>query len=216
MAALKYPGIRTPAKSIIFTLLYPASYKDLPDDELLSLYRENGNNAIAGILFERYSHLVFGVCMKYLKDEDDSRDMTMQVFEKLLASLRTVQVKYFKSWLYAVTKNECLMLLRSAQHKTERRGAVKNEPDSVMETSASMHHEEEDSEQMLAWMEKGLGILIPGQRTCIELFYLKEKCYREVAEITGYSMNEVKSYIQNGKRNLKNFIIQQRNEQERT
>ena len=46
-------------------------------------------------------------------------------------------------------------------------------------------------------------LLNPEQKQTVELFYLQEKSYKEIVDQTGFSMNDVKSYIQNGKRNLK-------------
>jgi RNA polymerase sigma-70 factor (ECF subfamily) len=59
-------------------------------------------------------------------------------------------------------------------------------------------------------LEKCIETLGDEQKQCVKLFYLQEKCYKEITESTGFDMNKVKSYIQNGKRNLK--ICMEKNE----
>ncbi len=184
---------------------------DLSDEELVRKYQESNDNLYIGILFKRYSHLVYGVCLKYLKDEDESKDASMQVFEKLFIELKRHQVNHFKPWLHTVAKYHCLMKLRSAPK--ERSGI---DP-FVMENEAFRHpmqvttEERLDREMQLQQMEQAITNLEPHQQRCIRLFYLEEKSYQQVADITGFNLNQVKSYIQNGKRNLK--MVLQKNEQ---
>jgi RNA polymerase sigma-70 factor (ECF subfamily) len=85
--------------------------------------------------------------------------------------------------------------------------SIENISEGVMENDEGMHlNQEDEKERMLKALENGVQLLNDHQRKCIELFYLKEKSYQEVAEQTGFSLNEVKSHIQNGKRNLKNYL----------
>ncbi len=179
----------------------------MSDAELVSHYKLTGENVCVGELFARYRHLVYGVCMKYLGDEDESQDVQMHVFEKLLNDLARHEIAQFKGWLYAVSRNECLMYLRSRKSRLEKQQELKKDSETFMETDLNQHLTGvNEKERQLQLMEKGLGQLNEPQRICMELFYLKEKCYKEIADETGYSMNEVKSYIQNGKRNLKLFM----------
>lgn len=148
--------------------------------------------------------MVLGLCFKYLKDEDEAKDAVMQIFEKLMRDLLKHEVQYFKSWLYTFSKNHCLMIIRSRQSKLKKEMDLKVHASSFMETDTSGHlNVYEAKEEELGALEKALEELNHEQSTCIRLFYLKEKSYQEVAQITGYTMNEVKSFIQNGKRNLK-------------
>ena len=185
----------------------------ISDIELIAQYKQTGNNRYVGELFKRYSHLIFGVCMKYLKDSDNSKDAVMQIFEKLLTDLQKHNITNFKSWLYSVAKNHCLMYLRNNKVQISYQDAIKNN-NVVMEMENSLHLTNENNKEIdLNNLEKAIEELNSNQKQCIELFYLKEKCYLEVSEITGYSMNEVKSHIQNGKRNLK-IILSQQNEKQ--
>ncbi len=193
--------------------------KDCSDSELIQKFKETSNNEIIGELFQRYTHLVFGVCMKYLKDEDEAKDGVMQIFEKILTDLHRHNVDNFKGWLYMVAKNHCLMYFRSKKIHVElpkhltgeggdenfsEDGMFQPEHDGIpMELVSNLHLNGEDKEKQLTLMESAIKELKEGQKTCIELFYLQEKSYEEVAKMTGYTMKEVKSYIQNGKRNLK-------------
>lgn len=181
------------------------------DDEILvAEYRQSGDSKILGELFKRYVHLVFGVSMQYLKNESEAQDMTMFVFEKLLADLKNHQVTNFKSWLYMVTKNQCLMHLRKnkkvniIEFDTGKNG---EDADNNMDFAAEEHLDDaEVKEFKLELLEAGIKELNTEQKTCIELFYLQDKSYVEIAELTGYELQKVKSYIQNGKRNLKIFM----------
>lgn len=191
---------------------FSSHIKSLSDAELVNRFRETGDNLVIGELFSRYRHLVFGVCMKYLSDEDESQDVQMQVFEKLLRDLQRHDVAQFKGWLYTVTKNECLMYIRSRKSKRANLEELKKDMAGFMESETSLHPDGvTDTEQQLREMEAGISGLGENQRRCLELFYLEMKCYTEVATITGYSLNEVKSFIQNGKRNLKILMSKNKN-----
>ncbi len=184
------------------------SYKQFTDTELISRYKETGNSSFVGEIYERYTRFVFCVCMKYLKNIDNSKDAVMQIFEKLLDDLKKHNIEKFKPWLHSVTKNHCLLQIRSEKYLLKNQDELKKDYPVVMELSNNLYLDIEDAQETkLRYLEEGINQLSIEQKKCIELFYLKEKCYNEVAEITGYTMNNVKSYIQNGKRNLKNYIL---------
>jgi RNA polymerase sigma-70 factor (ECF subfamily) len=178
--------------------------QDLTDDELLRRFQLSGDTSCIGILFTRYTHLVYGVCMKYLQDQEDARDAVMDIFEDLLRDLHAHKVEVFKNWLYTVSKNHCLMILRkeaSVQKVREQWGASFSEE--IMDSGDFLHLDKNERDNRLSTMLEVLKRLNDEQRTCLELLYLHNKSYQEVSEITGYTMNQVKSFIQNGKRNMK-------------
>lgn len=170
----------------------------LSDKELLDKYAQELDNQSFAELFKRYTHLVYGICMKYLKDADKSKDAVMQIFEKLMEDLKTRQVDNFEHWIQVVARNHCLMQLRKNKHETT---FPENFEPEVVENDFELHPIA-DTEQNILLMEKAIQNLAVEQRICIELFYLQEKAYAEIAQTTGFSLNQVKSYIQNGKRNL--------------
>jgi len=184
------------------------SLHPLSDEELIQAYKNSGNTILVGELFERYTHLVFGLCMKYLKDEEDSKDAVMQLFEDLHLKLKEHEISNFKSWLYSVAKNHCLMILRKEKSNARMKENILYKIQSeVMEIRMDQHPlNSAEREEHIPKMMKGLESLKEEQRTCLELLYLQNKTYREVADITGYSMKKVKSHIQNGKRNLKIYM----------
>jgi RNA polymerase sigma-70 factor (ECF subfamily) len=178
--------------------------KNLTDADLVSKYKETSDNIFVGELYERYMHLVYGVCMKYLANAEDSRDATIEIFEKLLVDLKRHDVQQFKGWLYSVAKNHCLMKFRKDRGRIENHPELQQELVSVMEWDENMHLDNGvGKEEELQVMEKAIQQLQEEQRLCIELFYLEEKSYQEIMEETGFDFRQVKSYIQNGKRNLK-------------
>jgi RNA polymerase sigma-70 factor (ECF subfamily) len=185
-------------------VLHAEKYNQYTDNELIAKYKTTRDNVFVGILYKRYSHLVLGLSLKYLKDEDEAKDAVMQVFEKLLGDLLKFNIEYFKSWLYTFSKNHCLQVIRGKQSKLKKAIDLQINADSFMETENGLHlNKTEEKEAQYTLLEKAIEELNEGQKKCIELFYLKEKSYNDIVEITGYSMNEVKSFIQNGKRNLK-------------
>jgi len=176
-----------------------AGTKDQDDLFLIAQYKRTGNLEVLGTLYNRYMHLVYGVCLNYFKEEEASKDAVMQIFEELVVKLRHHEVQNFKSWLHVLTRNHCLMAMR----KASKNNTVPID-DVFVENAEFVHLDIEDTkEKQLTIMEKCMSALPEEQRISVDLFYLQEKCYKEVAEITGFEMLKVKSYIQNGKRNLK-------------
>ncbi|HEX5002966.1 MAG TPA: sigma-70 family RNA polymerase sigma factor [Bacteroidia bacterium] len=184
------------------------NYQSLDDKELIVIYRKKGDNSAMGALFERYSHLVFGVCMKYFKDEDTSKDATLQVFEKTMQDLKRFEIEKFSAWIHKVAKNHCLMQLRSKKIMIPVDDEEGIATDRMMGQGFSTSPEQTDNkEAQLSLLEEGISRLNEEQKICIELFYLKRYSYQDVSEISGMTLNEVKSHIQNGKRNLKIFMM---------
>jgi RNA polymerase sigma factor (sigma-70 family) len=184
----------------------------LSDIELVDLYMKKGDKEVVGVLYKRYTRFAFAICMKYLKDEESSKDAAMQVFEKLFEDLKKHQVANFKSWLYSVLKNHCFHILRDRAYKQEKEKDTINSYENLVENQYDLYQDTDNGfEERIETLEMELCNLSHEQKVCIELFYLKEKCYQEVSEITGYTMNQVKSHIQNGKRNLKISLQQNGN-----
>ena len=180
------------------------------DDQLVAAFVTDGNRNAFGLLFERYTHLVFGVCMKYLKNSHDAEDAVMGIFEKLMSDLHKHEIRDFKNWLYSVAKNHCLMILRSREAGNKVNVEIlRDKKQEFMEILYDGHHtiKEEYDEGILISLRDALASLKEKQRICVELMYLDGRSYQEISEITGYSFKEVKSYIQNGKRNLRNMLV---------
>jgi RNA polymerase sigma-70 factor (ECF subfamily) len=175
----------------------PVKTDNTNDEIQLNNYRNSGDIAVLGSLFEKYVPLIFGVCLKYLKDEDTSKDAVMGIFEELIVKVRQHDIRQFRSWVYVLSRNYCLMQLRSGKK------AEVISLDEVMEFIPFLHPDGNNREEALKALERCMEKLTAVQKQSIGLFYLKEKCYKEIADMTGFSLNDVKSYIQNGKRNLK-------------
>lgn len=186
-----------------FPFVKADKYNHITDQELLQNYHTDHNSEWLGVLLQRYTLLLLGVCMKYLKNEEEAKDSVQQIFLKVIQELQKYKVEYFKSWLYMVAKNHCLMKLRDRQNKV---------PAELTEKLMAAPGEEMDWQKLvqtdhaLELMDEALKELNPEQKQCVTLFYLQKKSYQEVSEETGFTMLQVKSYIQNGKRNLKLLI----------
>jgi len=171
----------------------------LTDEELLNAFKENADQEMLAQLYVRYTDLVYGVCMKYLKDAEDSKDAVMNIYQELLTKLQTNEVVNFKSWLYVVAKNHCLMQLR----KEKKMVTVEFTP-TVMQSENFEHLDSVlEKENELKRLEFCIEHLPDEQKQSIQLFYLENKCYNEIVEQTGFEWNKIRSLIQNGRRNLK-------------
>jgi RNA polymerase sigma-70 factor (ECF subfamily) len=177
----------------------------LSDLELVNLYKKSGDLKVLADLYQRYMDLVYAACLKYLKDPEISKDAVMAIFEELVGKLKKHEVENFKGWLYTLSKNHCLMMLRSGKHlKTNE-----FDPDRMQLTEEMHLNGVMEREQHLNQLAKCLETLPAEQKMTVELFYLKNKCYQEISELTGFEWNKVRSHIQNGRRNLKICLEQQ-------
>jgi RNA polymerase sigma-70 factor (ECF subfamily) len=169
------------------------------DAELVTAYRQSGDLKILAALYQRYMDLLYPVCLKYLGEREIARDAVMNIFEELAQKLLKYEVDNFRSWLYALAKNHCLMQLRSP-----RRLKTSEFDPEHMQTGDEMHlNGVFEKEQQLDKLSKCLETLSPEQKSAVELFYLQQKCYKEIEALTGLEWNKVRSCIQNGRRNLK-------------
>ena len=173
-------------------------YKELSDEALIQKFLQDRNTDWLGILLPRYSMLLFGVCMKYLKNEEDAKDCVQQIFLRVIKEIHRHKVQHFKSWIYIVARNACLMRLRgNKKFKLEW-----NENLVVKDDEAERRHQHMEKEKLLDQLQENILKLKPEQQSCINYFYLQKKSYAEISGLTGFSIPQVKSYLQNGKRNL--------------
>jgi RNA polymerase sigma factor (sigma-70 family) len=178
------------------------SHSSLTDKELVALYKESGDMAVLGELYQRYMELVYGVCLKYFKEPETAKDSVMQIFEELVSKLKRHEVDNFKGWLHQVSKNHCLMQLRTP--KNLKTVEFKTE---FVQSEENVHlNGVLEKEENFKKLELCLGTLTDEQRIAIKLFYLDGKCYNEIVEMTKNDWNQVRSLIQNGRRNLKNCM----------
>ncbi len=176
------------------------------DKELIDNYQKSGNSFFVGELFDRYTHLIFAVCLKYLQNEADSKDAVMDIFEKLLVELKTRSIDNFKNWIYTLTKNHCLQHLRTHnnRHRIREKMGKESLDNGIVKPDENLLKEEVESQYK--HLQEAISELKDEQEVCIRLMYLEEKTYKEIADDTGFEIKKVKSYIQNGKRNLKTIL----------
>ncbi len=186
-------------------------YQDWTDEQILEKFRESGDLQQLGTLYERYMHLVYGVSLKYLEDREEARDAVTSIFEKLITELPRHEVDNFKSWLYVMTKNFCLMKIRADRTLSRRQEKYHSDQQDFMESYDEMHPVDEEDSLLNKKLQECISKLKDEQQRCIKLFYYEEKSYREISAQLKLDEKKVKSYIQNGKRNLK-ICIEGRNE----
>jgi RNA polymerase sigma factor (sigma-70 family) len=168
------------------------------DSELVQQYKDTSSMDTLGDLYGRYMDLLYGVCLKYFKEPDEAQDAVIHIFEELVTKLKKYEIDNFKGWLYQLAKNHCLMKLRS------RKNQPVNVDTDLMHLQENVHLDDVmQKETSLIVMEHCIEQLPSEQKTAIQLFYLQEKCYKEIADTTALDINKVRSFIQNGRRNLK-------------
>ncbi len=186
----------------ICTLLRSSLKNSKTDEQLVADYRQSGDEACVEILFNRYCQIVFAVALKYLHSEDESKDAVIEVFEKVPADVKRYEIKNFSHWVYIVTKNHCYQLLKKRKN---------NLTEEALDYASPIVSEDENNDtvwekKLAEHLDESLNSLSEEQRTCVRMFYLEEKSYEEIEHTTGYNYKQVKSHIQNGKRNLKIYL----------
>jgi RNA polymerase sigma-70 factor (ECF subfamily) len=187
--------------------------KDIPDDILLQKYRNTGDIELIGELFSRYMHLVYGVCLKYLKNREDAKDAVLEIFEKLVIEYKIYHIRDMKSWMYVLTKNYCLMELRKRQSDEKKHRKLQETEQFFMESAYDPHPIDTGDEKMAEALSKCIERLKEEQKACIRLFYYENRSYREIAAQMNFDEKKVKSHLQNAKRNLK-ICLEERNVKE--
>jgi RNA polymerase sigma-70 factor (ECF subfamily) len=180
--------------------------RKLSDEEIISLYKEKQWTSCIDELYQRYSHLVFGVCLKYVKQIENAEDITLSLFASLTQKLLQHQVQHFKSWIYVSARNSSLMFLRANKMNLELK-----EDDVLYDDSDQRLDEKLEKDELIESLIMVFEELKEEQRLCIQLFYLQKKSYEEVSTITHFTLKEVKSHLQNGRRNLK-ILLEKRKE----
>jgi RNA polymerase sigma-70 factor (ECF subfamily) len=186
------------------------------DEEILDEFRLYGDLELLGELYSRYLHLVYGVCLKYLKDRESSKDAVMQIFEKLITEIPKRNIENFRNWLHVVTKNHCLMQLRSEKIRDRKLTEIANNHVIFMEIDPVMHPLDDPDPGLEKKLQDCISKLKDEQKECIRQFYYGDKCYKEIAVNLKIDENKVKSHLQNAKRNLKICLEKKNGEEEKT
>jgi RNA polymerase sigma-70 factor (ECF subfamily) len=180
------------------------SHNEQTDDGiLLDRFRRSGDLEVLGELYSRYMHLVYGLCLKYLQNREDAKDAVMQIFEKLMTEVHRHEIQNFRSWLYVLSKNFCLMSLRSQKTKERRMDAWQKDQEASVEINPHLHPIDEEGMENHTALQECIGKLKAEQKNCVGLFYFKNMSYRQIAEALHITEKKVKSHLQNAKRNLK-------------
>jgi RNA polymerase sigma-70 factor (ECF subfamily) len=189
---------------MIFNINKNQLLSELTDEELIAGIQANGNKRYVGELFNRYIHLVYGICLKYVKNKEECKDIAMSIFEKMLMNLPSTEIQMFKKWLYIMTRNQCINFLREQYKKIDEPTDLQE-----LEKKSEIFMENEDFLRPInknpdeAVVQVALKQLKPDQRKCMELFFYKDMSYKQIEEKTEYTAKQIKSFLQNGKRKLK-------------
>lgn len=169
------------------------------DEALLSLFRETEKHDYFTALYSRYIPLIYGLCLNYLKTKEDAQDAVMELFADVQEKALRYEIKTFRTWIYSVTKNYCLNILRSKQEII----AVEINAHFMELVDFPVLFNESNKRENFRLLQHCLDQLPEPQQKSIQLFFMEDQSYADIAATTGYHLKSVKSYIQNGKRNLK-------------
>ncbi len=190
-------------QTVLIPLKFRQTYSEYTDEDLLKRYVNSSDQEILGQLYTRYIPLVYGLCLKYLQQQEDAEDAVMQIYEELSLKIHNYEITKFRTWLYSVAKNHCLQILRKNQpfvfEEISEKIVETDHFEHLIETSESIEKE--------SALNHCLKTLPEEQKRCIIHFFFDECSYADVVELTGFALTKVKSYIQNGKRNLKICMI---------
>ena len=153
--------------------------------------------------FVLYREDVLGLCYYYTRDVELSKDLTMDTFETYLKrGKKGPVINDIKSYLLGIARNLCMAHFK----KSKRTQSIE---ESVLQF---MEYEDENApngEEVIDRLMMSMCKLTTDQRRCVELFFIKGCSYNQISKKLNFSYNEVKSFIQNGKRNLKKLMIQE-------
>jgi RNA polymerase sigma factor (sigma-70 family) len=197
--ACPYDGLLVYLRPVFIHISQSTPYQQWPDEQLVQQYRQSADQQVLAVLYQRYNGLVLGVCLKYLKDAEAAADAALDIYEELVSKVTRYEIDNFKGWLHTLTRNHCLMKLRSGKGKQ-----TVELPEGLMQSEEMVHlNGVMEKEEHLTQLEQCIDKLSVEQRQVVQLFYLQEKCYNDITELTGLPWNIVRSHIQNGRRNLK-------------
>ncbi|MFK8102213.1 MAG: RNA polymerase sigma factor [Saprospiraceae bacterium] len=188
----------------------PEKLDQLTDKELVSAYQETASKAYVGELYRRYAHLVYGVGLKFLKNKEAAEDIVPRVFEQLMTSLQTAKVENFNNWLFIVSKNMCLKTWQKEQQRSQKQEIweISEKKSDIFMENEAIQDLNSEKEQEWVMMNQLMQQLEEEQRKCLKLFYWEKKRYKEIVQLTNYTEKQVKSFLQNGKRNLKKLLLE--------
>ncbi len=181
------------------------SLSNYSDSELIAIYKKTSNPEIIGELYKRYTIFTFSICLKYFKNKDQATEAVLDIFEDLIEKLLNHNPENFRTWLYSVAKNYCLLKFRDKkiEYDIELLDFLKHD---LVDDTEESKNQILIREKQISLLNDHIKELKEEQKNCIDLFYIQDKSYKEIEEITGYSYNNIKSYIQNGKQNLKKIL----------
>ena len=186
-------------------------HKVFSDAELIARYQNSRDDAYFEELFTRYQDKVLPICFKLLRNKEECQDACMEIFEKARKGFRKENVDKFNSWLFILIKNHCYDVLRKRKRRLTTSSYAEEELEGILWKNGpdGRLNDGSDSQEKIRDVEAALSRLDEAQRVCVDGFYCQGKSYKEIAEETGYTSNQVKSYLQNGIRNLRIIFNQQ-------
>ena len=176
------------------------------DSDLLARFQGEEDKEALASLFNRYLELTYGLAIRYLKTEVRAEDAVMAIYIELQEKLPQHQIHNFKNWLHTFVRNHCLMQLRR-----EKREVTENFDPHIVQSAENWHplDEEIPGQDREITLRACLGQLNEQQIACVQLFYYQGHSYLAIAELRQESVGQVRSNIQNGRRNLRKCIEEQ-------
>ncbi len=169
------------------------------DFELLDRFRRHGDRAAFERIVARHRPWLHRVCARLLRSDEAARDATQDVFARVLNRLDTFRGDNFPGWLKAIAVNCCLNTI-----DRDKRWAP-------LEAAGEAPAADLGPELQLLRLEEGvrarhlIARLPERQKIVFCLKYIDDCSYQEIERLTGFSNKEVKSFLQNARRNFENW-----------
>ncbi|MFQ5674351.1 MAG: RNA polymerase sigma factor [bacterium] len=175
------------------------------DNATIRSYLETRDVRYLGRLYEAYKKTIFWHCLKMVGNEEDAKDLASETFIRTFDRIEDFKLGApFCPWLMRIATNLCIDHLR-------KKNRYKFYKFDETHSAVAIQNESEPKQPMISGeriIEK-LKKLKPLQKRCFCLFYIHNLTYKQIAELTGYPLGKVRSYIQNGKRNFKLLMEKQ-------
>ncbi|MEL6655687.1 MAG: sigma-70 family RNA polymerase sigma factor [Bacteroidota bacterium] len=175
------------------------------DEELVRQFQQSGDRFLLGLLLRRYSQSILGTCHYYLRQPQDAEDAAMEVCELIVRQLqKPKEIKRFKDWVFIIARNYCFRKLKDNKRLTELSTEWEKDflnSDVQYELGDTLYVQEE---ALYARVDAEIQQLNEQQRLCLTAFYWQGEKYKDIAARYGMTTDEVRSAIQNGRRNLRN------------
>ena len=168
------------------------------ESSLLLKYLKTNDLSYLLELYRPYMHLVYGLAFKYVKDPKQSQEIVYCIFKKLIKDIKRQEVRVFGNWLYNLSLDFCKQWRDRGRTESDQIVALGGST----QTPVEFYDDKDDDsfEEEISSMEDEVMRIKSQQEKCSQLFFKEQRCFQEIADITGWEVSEIKYHVKNAKR----------------